>query len=189
MIPTRRMERRSGASGCSVPTAASAAVVAGAFPSSSPGFCRGTPSPQCCSGNVWFNGWRGFPSRRRRKSCGCPLRWKQFTGFGADCTGGWMRCAPGFAGNIPHRPAARLIPCAKRWNISKPSCPPVPVHRRIFNGIFSRPSWVEVRADGHRGFVFCRITTADFFSADFSCGRQHDNTISPVRGHPIASPA
>ena len=59
------------------------------FRSSWPRFCRGTRSrPRWC-GSGWCNCWPGFRSRRRPRSCGCPLRWKRSIGCGANCAGGW----------------------------------------------------------------------------------------------------
>lgn len=189
MIPRRRTEQRSGASGCIVPIADGAADADARLPSFWPTSCRVTPCGLRWCGRGWPKCWPGFPSRRRRKSCGCPLRWKRSTGWGADCVGGWRCGAPGFIGKHPRRPVCTPIPCAKPSIISKPSWPAAPVHRLIFSFVFRCLFWVEVLADGHRSPGFCQITTADFLPAGFSGRRQHDNPLRPADVPPVASPA
>jgi hypothetical protein len=189
MIPWWRTAKPSGASGCIAPIAACAADAGALLPFFWRTFCRVTRCGLRWCGRGWSNCWPDFPSRRRRKNCGCPLRWKRSTGWGANCVSGWKCCAPGFAGSNPRRPARTPIPCAKPSSISKPSLQATPVHRLIFSFVFRRPSWVEVLADFRQTSGFGRITTAGFLPTDFSGGRQHDNTIPPILDHPVASRA
>lgn len=189
MIPGLRMARHSGASGCIVPIADCAADAGARLPSFWRTFCRVTRCGLRWCGRGWSNCWPGFPSRRRRKNCGCPSRWKPCTGCAAACVRGWTGFAPGFVGSNPRPGAHTPMPCGRPSGISRASLRAAPVHRLISSFVFRCLSWVEVPSGGRRSPGFCRIATVGFFPADFSGGRQQDNPILPARVRPAASPA
>jgi len=141
MIWRQPPAKGSGASGYSVPIAGNAAVADARFPFVWPRFCRVTPLPPRCSGSCWSGCWRDFRSRRRRKNCGCPSRWKPCTGCDAICAGSWTSFAPGCAAAKGHRAVRRQTPYCKPSNIFRRFSQARSVRRRPFSSIFSIHFW------------------------------------------------